>query len=283
MTAQYNRPEFEQPPFGEPQFKDDIDDFSVATGRIDDPDLANVVGYAEKDNTEASREAFRAGRFEEAAGLIALADAAGKYAAIAYLNDLNFQVGNKDAAVETEKGLEQWAQEVALALSERYNISPNDFSLIKYELNGDRFAAVAHTAPNGIDMGDPQNYEDPRRSWKVVMSRNWRNAARHRIVIGKVKWDDRKGMTYALYNALVEKAKAEGRELPDSIDNEFDDGKFATWTLMTGEPLTPRGNAQLAGVGDDGRVIHDWVGAEEGVRHSIRFRPAVVRFIEELR
>lgn len=260
---------------------------------IENPHLANVVGYAEKEHTENAIEATRSGRFREAASHIALADAAGNKAGITYLDELRrqFEDGGEidhkqGTTVETESSLEQWADNARQTLAEKYRVSPEDFELVSYESEtGDTINAVVYTAANGIDPGNPKEDYDEARSWNQVMGKNAKNKARHMVTIDGVECDDREGMTYALYDQLVEAAKTAERPLPDSKDTMITSNggaKWHSWTIMTGEPLTAGGNAPIAGVDDVGSVDRLWADVDDDDL-SLRFRPAVIRRAQDLR
>lgn len=184
-------------------------------------------------------------------------------------------VAEQEVTVETDSSLEQWAFDVKQSLAEQYKVSPEDFDLFSYtDDKGNTVNTVAYTAPNGIDLGSPDKDYDKDRSWSKIMVDNQKNNARHILTIDGKDYDDRDGMTYALYDALVAKATADGTELPDSQANKLDNGWY-TWTLMTGEPLTAGGFARFAGVDDDGSVCRYIAGTGDDAR-CIRFRPAVI-------
>lgn len=259
---------------------------------IENPHLANVIGFAEKEHTEVAIEAMHSGRFQEAASHIALADAAGKKAGIAYLDDLRRQLDGSDEVdrkqvptPETESSLEQWANDAKQTLAEKYNVFPKDFELFTYEKDGTTYNTVVYTAANGIDLGNPKEDYDKARSWNKVMDKGAKNKDWHTLTIDGVKYDDREGMTYALYDQLVEAAKKAERPLPDSKDTLITSNggdKWYSWTMMTGEPLTAGGNAPIAGVDDGGSVRQLWADVDR-VGLYLRFRPAVIRSTEDLR
>ena len=93
------------------------------------------------------------------------------------------------------------------------------------------------------------------------------------ITLGGLACDTRAGMTYDLYLALVERAKALGVSvLPDSSAGPEADDQPSTCTLLTGEAIDD-GRVPFAFVNDD-EVGRSWGG--RGNRSGLRFRPAVV-------
>lgn len=182
-----------------------------------------------------------------------------------------------EGSVETETSLERLASEVKQALAEKYNVSSEDFSLFTYEKDGETRKTVVYTGANGIDLGDPKEDYDDARSWHKVMDNSGQNKARHIVTIDGVEYDDRKGMTYALYDQLVADAKAADRPLPDSKDTMITSNSGDTWyswTMMSGEPLTAMGEAPIARVGDVGSMVRGWTfRGNDAV--DLRFRPAV--------
>lgn len=170
---------------------------------------------------------------------------------------------------ETETSLERMAKPIIEALEKRYPGST-------FELIGDTVVCVD---PNGIDLGDPTEYYDKNRSWGTVMENP--NDECFKLAVGGQQYDARTGMTTKVYTAMVEEAKASGRELPDSKANQLDNGWY-TWTLLTGDPLTAGGIAPCAGVDDDGSVVRFGAFLAGGNR-DIRFRPAVKVATDEKR
>lgn len=112
------------------------------------------------------------------------------------------------------------------------------------------------------------------------MDAHKKNTDRHTIevTVGGVKLtrDARKGMTYALYDQLVEEAKAAGRPLPDSKDTKITStsGDWYSWTMMSGEPLTAEDDAPIARV-DDGGSVSRYATSRNDDDRDLLFRPAV--------
>jgi hypothetical protein len=185
---------------------------------------------------------------------------------------------------ETESSLEQWANDAKQTLAEKYNVSPEDFELMSYEKDGTTYNAVVYTAANGIDLGNPKEDYDKARSWNKVMDKGAKNKDRHTLTIDGIEYDDREGMTYALYDQLVAAAKAAERPLPDSKDTMITSNggdKWYSWTMMTGEPLTAGGSAPFAGVDDDGSV-NRYVTNRGYDYRNLLFRPAAIVSIDTL-
>ena len=184
------------------------------------------------------------------------------------LDTLREQLG-QGASPETEASLERDAKPIIEALEKRYPGST-------FELIGDTVVCVD---PNGIDLGDPTKDYDKNRSWGTVMENP--NDECFKLAVGGQQYDARTGMTTEVYTAMVEKAKASGRELPDSKANQLDNGWY-TWTLLTGDPLTADGVAPCAWVDVDGSVVRDGADLDD-VYRDIRFRPAVKVATDEKR
>lgn len=278
--------EFNQPPSFPSKEKEPVT-------YIENGALAEDVAYAEKPYRDGAVELKKLPGTE--AAVVALGHTATEkgnevgrqYVAEkqAELDRLRGQFGDAsgetaEGSVETETSLERLASEVKQALAEKYKVSPEDFSLFTYEKDGETRNTVVYTGANGIDLGNPKEDYDTARSWDRVMDDTKKNTDRHTIevTVGGVKLtpDARKGMTYALYDQLVEEAKAAGRPLPDSKDTKITStsGDWYSWTMMSGEPLTAGGYAPVARVGDVGSVYRRATYRDRGGRYLL-FRPAV--------
>lgn len=123
------------------------------------PELAHVVGWAEHDDVDGAQEALKTLDFDNATRHIAAAEAAGNKAAREYFNEQRAALDALSAQFkgsETETSLERLASEVKQALAEQYNVSPEDFSLVTYEKDGETRNTVVCTRANGIDLGNPK-------------------------------------------------------------------------------------------------------------------------------
>ncbi|MEK9196431.1 MAG: hypothetical protein AAB914_03625, partial [Patescibacteria group bacterium] len=245
------------------------ENYSNNDHQIQDPVLAEHVAHAEKTEIEAGLLAVKEGRFNSVHGHFTEADKLGKIAGTAYIQSKTEQIASDRVALglpETEPSneLEQKAELAKTALAEKYDLTPDAFSLLKYEDNkGNSVNVVALSTKEGLDLGNPTKASDKKRSYKSIMSNeSGKNREAHMIEIGGAMYDDRIGMTFGAHSALA-----------DAKDFDMDRDK---WTIMTGEPLTAGGDVQFANVlSDDGSVCQGFTLVEYGCR-DLGFRPAVV-------
>ena len=253
---------------------------------ITDPTLAWDIAHAVDGNMEDAQKAMRKGEFGKAATSLAAAAATERQLGLQYVERLRAQFegdagdpAELGTAVEVETSLERWSNEAKQALSERYGRPVEEFELVTYEEpNGEVYEGVAHIAPNGIDLANSTEDYDSKRSWNTVQSTSDENVDWHTLTIDGQQYDDRKGMTRALYGAIVDHAKEMGLELPDSKDNKVklrDGAEYYTWTMLTGERAGDV-YALIAWVGDVGSVNQNWTFRDNDFR-PLRVRPAVVR------
>ena len=160
------------------------------------------------------------------------------------------------------------------AMAEKFGVDAKDFSVLETE---DGIKAVAYTAGNGIDLGDPTKTVDKKRSWNSIFDK--KNAQNFMVEVDGKQVDTRTGMTSDVYDAMVDGAKARGDEfLPDSPQLSESDENDQPWTitLMTGEPeRADEFRAPYRDVTEDGHVNGSWVN-RDGDIGDVRFRPAVV-------
>lgn len=162
---------------------------------------------------------------------------------------------------------------VKTALAERYGYSPEDFTLLEYEdFDGKDCKVVALATDQAIDLADdPAEEHDDKRSYISIMSDDDGNKEAHTIEIEGIEYDDRMGMTFASYIALLEKGiKVDSQER----------------VLMTGEPLMtpiagvrksrfPRARSAILKEGKDFYSIFGDTD-QYATGKGIVFRPAVV-------
>jgi len=164
------------------------------------------------------------------------------------------------------------ATKVIGVMAEQFGVSAEDFSVLRVSgENGDEQLVVAHTAGNGIDLGDPKKDYDPTRSWNSIFDK--KNAKNFMIKIDGQTLDTRSGMTEATYRAFIAVAEARGEMLPDSRPLSKQNGEVWTATWLTGEDAD-RGDAVIARV-VGGQVYVYWRHRGRG-RRALRVRPAVV-------
>ncbi len=239
---------------------------------IQDRELALEVAYGEKPHIEAAQEAMKAGKFQKTAGHLALAESSGITAGNNYIkaeqarvSSLREQIGigaNPEAA-ETESTFETKVTATIAAMAEHYKAKPEEFSLINFEReDGTKVNTVMYTAPQGLDLGEPTQTRDPKRSYNAVINDN-----SHILEIDGQKVDTRTGSTEEAYRAFIRQEIAnQTNPLPDSQG-------LTPWTLtlLTGERAASD-VARFGGVGGaEARV--SWTDRDDG--RDVRFRPAV--------
>lgn len=240
---------------------------------IQDIDLAFEVAYGEKPHIEAAQEAMEAGKFQETAGHLALAESSGITAGNNYIeaeqarvSSLREQIGigAKPEAAETESTFETKVTATIVAMAERYEAAEENFSLISFEReDGTKANIVMYTGPKGLDLGNPSKAYDKNRSYNAIMADD-----SHVIEIDGQKVDARTGSTAEAYKAFINQEIAKQTSpLPDSQD-------LTPWTLtlLTGERAVSD-FARFGSVDGAGARVR-WI-ARGNDSQSVRFRPAV--------
>jgi hypothetical protein len=177
-------------------------------------------------------------------------------------------------ALELTPEQQEKATATAAALAERFDVSAEDFSVLRTSGEDGDTLTVVYTAGNGIDLGDSDKDYDTARSWDAIFGED----ADERFVVevdGKAV-DSRRGMTREVYDAFIQDARDKGIDpLPDSPQLSDQNGDIWTDTWLTGEDADRRG-APIAYVLGDGDV-HSGVNPRvRDARREHRFRPAVV-------
>ena len=121
------------------------------------------------------------------------------------------------------------------------------------------------------EIGDPEIDFDVNRSYKHVMAK--KNDDLFTVTVDGQKYDTRKGMTDAAYDALYDDSKSRGATLPDSKQMGEENSDLWTYTMLTGEPLTGGGGVRVRYV-YGGDVYGGIDSADRGARR-LRVRPAV--------
>lgn len=256
--------DFEQPPKSKKEFET----------QIENPELAESMAYAEKPYREAAVDlAKTATGAGEAAVLEAAADNASRDVGLRYIDteqaklealrrQLTGEATVEPSNAELGSSLELQAQDVIDALAQKYEkcgATVEDFELV-----GD---TVMYTAVSGLELGDPREARDEKRSWDSIMADP--EDERFVMEINGRKVDTRQGMTRELYEAFVKAKKDAGAELPDSQANTLDNG---VQTFLTGEEASTSfaPSARVRG----GSVDVRWVLCGSDFR-GFRFRPSV--------
>jgi len=262
--------------------------------RIDPEELAHYMGYAGKEDTENGIEAEEAGRLSEATESFSRAEQAEKQGAQEYVDvkrtpaeakrsqaeaelaelatiSTKYGVETSDSP-ELERKVEAARRELAKKY-EQYGAKPEDFNLVTYEKDGKTVYNIAYTATYGLDLGDPEEEWDSKRSYRSIMSDNYA----HLVAIDGVAYDTRAGMTLDVYRAFVEAKIQANEKLPDNddeYDTAVDEHDQYTVTLLTGEKSVGLFAARIAFVDVDDSVFSKKVSRGDD-EEGIRFRPAV--------
>lgn len=170
---------------------------------------------------------------------------------------------------EIETAFEAKVAATKKALIERYSsperkLGEDDFDIVEYQDEaGATKQSLMFTAARALDLGDPSERHDTRRSYNSVMA-----DGSHNITIQGQEVDTRTGVTEALYRAFIKKAQdSEVEPMPDSGDLDV-----WTLTLLSGEPLDDT-IAHFGYVHSDQAYVR-LEGRDYGY-HRIGFRPAV--------
>jgi hypothetical protein len=167
------------------------------------------------------------------------------------------------------------ANEVRSAMAEQlkdYGVTADNLRVVMSETQeGDKVFTLAHTG-NGVDIGDHAKAYDEARSYNSVMAK--KNDGLFTVQVDGQSYDARTGMTDSAYDALIADAKENGITLPDSEKAAKEADDVWTWTMLTGEELTARGNVQVRYVAG-GKVRGRVYLPDRGYR-DLRVRPAVV-------
>lgn len=148
---------------------------------------------------------------------------------------------------------------LSFAMAEKFNLNPKDFSafldVTKVDpVTWESTTAVVYTASEGIYRG----------SGKDIFTRRKRQNFIVKLDEGQ-EFDTRLGMTQSVYEAMVKKARSEGRPLPDT----------ETRTFITGERSKRNHWSWVMSVDHKGAVLGQYV--ESGHPNTYnRFRPAAV-------
>jgi hypothetical protein len=155
---------------------------------------------------------------------------------------------------------------------EQHGVTVETLHLIKVETeSGESQFVLIHTGA-GIDIGDHTKDSDPARSYNAVMSPQ--NDKLFIIEVDGERYETRRGMTEATYDALQRYLQDSNLPIPDSEQFSKDTGDVRTYTILTGEPLTAPGNV-LVRDGIDRSTFRQTAQCHSGTR-DLRVRPAVV-------
>jgi hypothetical protein len=175
--------------------------------------------------------------------------------------ELAFGQAAMETLLEPERLLVEAIREALTSRYVQYGAKLTDFNLVMYERDGQTVYVVMYTAPEGLDLGNPEEDRDPSRSWAKIMDAK----DGHTIEAGGSPLCDL-GMTLPTYTAFVDciLRTVPGSKLPDKETN--------TW--LTGEKPSKFGCAPCAWLGDDNTVKHYEI--SDGLdRIHYRFRPTV--------
>jgi hypothetical protein len=163
------------------------------------------------------------------------------------------------------------AHAVISAMSEKFAVNEQDFSLVEAKAADGGKTITVMFAGNGIDLGDYTKEYDRKRCWNSIFARY--NSRLFVVEVNGQQLDTRTGMTEAAYKALAADAKMRGIAPPDSEQMARENDDFWTWSWLTGEQADGS-FARLADVHYTGPRM-GWYPREHRYWHA-RFRPAVV-------
>lgn len=181
---------------------------------------------------------------------------------------MNFsaQSANLQSALEVRRIR---AEEAILGMSARFGLDHEDFITIETRDNTGAFVvAAAYAGIEGLRFGSRKKID------------RWYRSRLFQIRVGDTKVDSRKGMTYAVYSAMIDKAANEGEVIPDSPQASAITG-VRSRTLLTGEALGSDGSeflrplTEAASVDENGAVELFTCGAGYD-DPMVRFRPATL-------
>lgn len=160
------------------------------------------------------------------------------------------------------------ARQSRAAMAEKFGLPETDFSLVRVSQidKPDKFVIV-HSAPIGIDFGDPEKADDEERSYNKII--DGARAPEFIIEVNGQMLDTRTGMTRPMYEAFIQDAVSKGIDpLPDS---QMLDG-LRVRTLLTGEEAHPVTTGAV--FVDEGQVGWHSIYRTHALR-ALRVRPAV--------
>lgn len=257
----------------------------IPTTFIEDRGLAEAMAYGEKPHIEVALGSMKTGKFQETAGHLVVAEAASNTAGKEFVDaeqaridslrtTLNGDIRRTEHSkteIELTPNLHEKADKTIEAMSAKFNIDSKDLTVLMIETKAGKKPVVVYTAGNGIDLGDPKEQYDNKRSWKSIFDK--KNAVNFMVEVDGQQVDTRKGMTREVYDTMYNEAKANGQVLPDSQELAEQNDQPWTYTLLTGEEAD-RDFAPVADV-RDGEVAQ-YVSRRDYDSHVVRFRPAVV-------
>lgn len=200
-----------------------------------------------------------------------VSEAVGHLASTEALNTWLDPVTRESDIVEVDMTPEQQERvsKIQSAFAEHFStderkLTTEDFGVFSAGDADDRKLVVTLTAINGLCHG----------SWHNVMDKNIKNAANYIVEIDGQKIDTREGMTWEVYQAFINNAKAVNvATLPDSdiLQGEDDVSWTATW--LTGD--VSNGFSERYGDVHEGEPRRVWYDRRSDWSR-VRFRPAAV-------
>lgn len=169
-----------------------------------------------------------------------------------------------------------WAADLREGMAQQLGhlgVTEESLRVLKTDTEGKPGFSIVHTGKS-VDIGDPTNPYDTKRSYNYVMSEE--NDSLFIVDVNGRRYDTRSGMKAALYAAKAKDDKKRGVTLPDSEPGKETDG-IMTCIMLTGEPLNAEGGVRtVAELSEDGVVFEEgWVFPEDHLRF-LRICPSVL-------
>lgn len=164
---------------------------------------------------------------------------------------------------------EQLIVDARRVLAECYQCSVEDFLLISYGNESTPKYALVYAAPNGIDLGgDSPYHRDVAWGYDAILA-----DPRHNVSIWGKTYDTR-SMTFEIYQAMIDRIKTQGSDLPDSYMNILDNLCWYSWTYVF-DPGTKGANVRVF---DDGSLLRNMDYDDRDIEgdRAQRLRPTVL-------
>lgn len=236
--------------------------------RVANVNLAHEMAHGGKAHRELAAKAMQLGLEDEATEQNAKAEVKEYQAGKTHIDALNAQLVGGVETVLPNGEFETRVEAAKQALAEKYNLTPEDFSLVETKNDSNEpVHTVMMNTESGLDLGDSTEDFDAKRSYNGVMKND--TDKRFIVEIDGQLFDTRTLGVDAYHTFVDEQISNNVFPLPDS-----DDLYLWTNTLITGYGADRSG---------DGLLGYVYRGQSRGRRNpygdgnrDVRFRPAVV-------
>lgn len=183
------------------------------------------------------------------------------------------------------EGQETLANELIGAMSEKFAVPAGEFDLVQTSNQEARELAVVYAArlplvpDTAIHLGRLA-IPTPRTKWGTVFLS--RNPEKYVVEAGGEQYDTRTGMTFAVYEAMVKRAKEHRDAIPDngyiSIKDRYGDVPVQCSTFLSEDSFSDgigEGRARIGRVSIDGAAERSDIGIGSpapGFRPAVRIR-----------